>query len=107
MKNNPLDEHLREALKADDLNNDANILLPIEAAQALITAVKQAAVIEDRYWDINQLAEYLGISPRTAQRHFISDPRWPKPITYGNPKQRSKRWLASECRKALLLFRRD
>lgn len=102
-----LDEHLREALKEDNINDDPKIMLPFEAAQALIKAVKEVAAKEDCYWDIRQIAEYLGVSTATVQRHFTSDPRWPKPITYGNPKQPGKKWLASECRRALLLFRND
>lgn len=99
------DQHLCEALKINDVNDNPDVMLPFDLAQALIRAVKQAAVTEDHYWDIHQLSEYLGVSPRSVQRHFINDPRWPKPISYGNPAKCSKRWLASECRKALLLFR--
>lgn len=58
----------------------------------------------DKYWDVHEIANYLGVSITTVNRHFTSDPRWPQPIMYGE-KQPSKRWLASEVKRALLLFR--
>ncbi len=57
----------------------------------------------DRYWSIQEIAKYIGMSETTVRRSFINDPRWPKPIARG--KYASQRWLASEVRAALLLFR--
>ena len=58
---------------------------------------------EDKYWNIGQLCEYLGASPSTLHRNLLHDPRFPKPVVLN--KTKTKRWLASECKKALLLFR--
>lgn len=76
--------------------------------KVIINAIEKSETekdLNDCYWDVNQLSKYLGVSLRTVRRHFINDPRWPKPISFGSAK--CKRWLASECRKALLLFRVD
>lgn len=106
MPKQPIDIYLSNVLQNSDANDDPRLMLPAEIAQDLIRAVRQAVATDDEYWDIQQLSKYIGISTRSVQRHFIDDPRWPSPIVYGNPKQRSQRWLASECRRALLLFRR-
>lgn len=107
-KPNALDFYIKQRLQQPESNpEESQIMLSFEVAQELIRAVKQVAFTDDKYWDIHQIAHYLGVSAKTVHRHFISDPRWPKAITYGNPKQLGKRWLASECRKALLLFRED
>lgn len=104
---NALHQHLNKAFSSEDTmneNDEPQMLLPFEAAQALINAVKQVAAKDDKYWDIHQLAEYIGVSKATVERHFTNDPRWPKPIQWGS---QGRRWLSSECRKALLLFRKD
>lgn len=103
-----LKEHLNKAFIETEVepneNDEPQVFLSFEVAQALINAVKQAAAKEDTYWDIHQLAKYIGVSPTTVARHFTNDPRWPKPIKWGT---QGRRWLSSECRKALLLFSRD
>ncbi len=32
---------------------------------------------DDRYWSIQEIAEYIGMSETTVRRSFINDPRWP------------------------------
>ncbi|MDO4643454.1 MAG: hypothetical protein Q4A74_06405 [Cardiobacteriaceae bacterium] len=61
---------------------------------------------DDCYWTLKDIAAYLNLSICTVRRNFISDPRWPAPLCSGSSRTASQRWLASEVKKALLLFRR-
>ncbi|MDP8052616.1 DUF771 domain-containing protein [Pasteurella atlantica] len=59
---------------------------------------------EDTYWSIKDIATYIKQSERTVRRNLLNDPRFPRPIQFGE--NTSKRWLASEVKVALLLFRK-
>ncbi len=59
----------------------------------------------DCYWSIKDIATYIGKSESTVRRTLLQDKRFPKPLTFG--KNSSKRWLSSEVKAALLLFRED
>ncbi|MDO4776956.1 MAG: hypothetical protein Q4A06_05800 [Cardiobacteriaceae bacterium] len=61
---------------------------------------------DDRYWSIDDIAAFVGTSKSTIRRNFICDPRWPLPIRTSTAENSRQRWLASEVKKALLLFRR-
>jgi|GEM_PF-6397136 hypothetical protein len=67
---------------------------------------QQQPVEPDCYWTVKDIAAYLNLSIYTVRRNFLSDPRWPAPLTSGNGRNSRHRWLASEVKKALLLFRR-
>lgn len=62
----------------------------------------QAQRDKDRYWSIDEVAQYLGVSTTTVTRSFIRDPRFPRPIRLGRG---ARRWLSSEVKKAMILFR--
>lgn len=66
---------------------------------------QQQPVDPDCYWTVKDIAAYLNLSVYTVRRNFLSDPRWPTPLTSGNGRNSRHRWLASEVKKALLLFR--
>ncbi len=59
----------------------------------------------DGYWGVEDIAKYIKKSISTVRRKIITDPRFPKPLSFG--KNSSKRWLASEVKIALLSFRDD
>ena len=67
---------------------------------------QQQPVEPDCYWTVKDIAAYLNRSIYTVRRNFLSDPRWPAPLTSGNGRNSRHRWLASEVKKALLLFGR-
>ena len=67
---------------------------------------QQQPVEPDCYWTVKDIAAYLNLSIYTVRRNFLSDPRWPAPLTSGNGRNSRHRWLASEVKRALLLFRR-
>ena len=67
---------------------------------------QQQPVEPDCYWTVKDIAAYLNLSIYTVRRNFLSDPRWPAPLTSGNGRNSRHRWLASEVKKALLLCRR-
>lgn len=61
---------------------------------------------DDRYWSVKDIAEYTGLSVYTIRRNFLVDPRWPIPLVSSRGiRNSSRRWLASEVKQALLLFR--
>lgn len=61
---------------------------------------------DDCYWSVKDIAQYTGLNVHTIRRNFLHDPRWPVPLVSGSgARNSSKRWLASEVKKALLLFR--
>lgn len=62
----------------------------------------QAQKDKDRYWSIDEVAQYIGVSTTTVTRNFIGDPRFPRPIRLGRG---TRRWLSSEVKKAMILFR--
>ena len=66
---------------------------------------QQQPVEPDCYWTVKDIAAYLNLSIYTVRRNFLSDPRWPTPLTSGNGRNSRHRWLASDVKKALLLFR--
>ncbi len=59
----------------------------------------------DIYWSVQDIANYIKKSRATVYRTVLKHPKFPKPINFG--KYTSKRWLASEVKAALLLFRED
>ncbi len=57
---------------------------------------------DDKYWSIKDISAYINKSESTVRRKLITDPRFPKSFSFGG--KSSKRWLASEVKKALLSF---
>lgn len=78
-----------------------NVASEINTADALEKLYQQ----NDCYWSVKDIAKYVGKSESTVRRKLLSDPRWPKPFQFGE--NAYKRWLASEVKKAVLLFRED
>ncbi len=85
----PLTKRLEQAA---GLNRKANIIEKLHQA-------------DDRYWSVKDIAKYVGKSESTVRRKLLTDPRWPKPFQFGE--NAYKRWLASEVKKAVLLFREE
>jgi hypothetical protein len=76
------------------------------AGRELVAQLVSQQQGDDCYWTVKDIAAYLNLSIYTVRRNFLSDPRWPAPLTSGNGRNSRHRWLASEVKKALLLFRR-
>ena len=83
-----------------------NIVADKAGRELIAQLVSQQNLVEsDSYWTVKDIAAYLNLSVYTVRRNFLSDPRWPTPLTSGNGRNSRHRWLASDVKKALLLFR--
>lgn len=79
----------------------------IEKRSEQIEVIKKIyeAKENDIYWSIKDIAAYVKQSERTVRRNLISQPNWPKAVQFGENK--TKRWLASEVKKTILMFREE
>ncbi len=48
--------------------------------------------IEDRLWDASDIADFLKLSKKTVQNHYITQPDFPPPC------DRIKRWIPREVK---------
>lgn len=99
---------ITERLAAKAKPRTANIpRIADKASRELVEQLlsRQQPVEPDCYWTVRDIAAYLNLSVFTVRRNFLSDPRWPAPLVSGNGRNSRHRWLASEVKKTLLLFR--
>lgn len=92
------EQTITERVEAVSKSKDVQMLLDMIDAY-------QAQKDKDRYWSIDEIAQYLGVSTTTVARNFISDPRFPRAIKSSRGANGAKRWLGSEVKKAIILFR--